>query len=164
MKLFGIAGWSGSGKTTLVVRLIPHLVARGLRVATLKHTHHDPLVGDDETCALAAAGAVETVVAAPSRLALIHHLAGAPEPALDDLAARFTPCDLLLVEGFKFGRHPKLEVWSPDSGKALLAAGDPSVVALACDGPPPVAGRPVFRRDDAVGIAAFILEYCHLTQ
>ena len=40
-RVLGITGWSGSGKTTLIVKLIPLLVARGLRIATLKHAHHN---------------------------------------------------------------------------------------------------------------------------
>ncbi|BAE51573.1 molybdopterin-guanine dinucleotide biosynthesis protein B [Paramagnetospirillum magneticum] len=82
MKVFGIAGWSGSGKTTLLIRLIPALVARGVRVATVKHTHHDPAVGDEECRALARAGAVECVVASPRRFALVHeiHLDDAEPP------------------------------------------------------------------------------------
>ena len=40
LRVIGLAGWSGAGKTTLLARLIPVLVARGVRVATLKHAHH----------------------------------------------------------------------------------------------------------------------------
>uniref|UniRef100_UPI001FCC054F molybdopterin-guanine dinucleotide biosynthesis protein B n=1 Tax=Methylobacterium sp. B34 TaxID=95563 RepID=UPI001FCC054F len=41
MRVIGLAGWSGAGKTSLLVRAIPLLVARGVRVATIKHAHHD---------------------------------------------------------------------------------------------------------------------------
>jgi molybdopterin-guanine dinucleotide biosynthesis protein B len=147
MKIFGIAGWSGSGKTTLLVR--------GLVVGTLKHTHHEPLVGDDDCRALAAAGACETMVVSPARFALVHELAGAPEPGLYDLAARFAGLELLLVEGFKGSPHPKLEVWSP--GQPLLAT-DPklNVVALAADAQVPGVALPRFGRDDIGAIADFI--------
>ena len=40
MRIIGLAGWSGAGKTTLLAKLIPRLVASGLRVSTLKHAHH----------------------------------------------------------------------------------------------------------------------------
>ena len=40
MKVIGLAGWSGAGKTTLLARLVPHLIAQGLRVSTIKHAHH----------------------------------------------------------------------------------------------------------------------------
>ena len=40
-KVFGFAAYSGSGKTTLIENLIPLMVARGLRIALIKHAHHD---------------------------------------------------------------------------------------------------------------------------
>lgn len=163
MKVFGLAGWSGSGKTTLMIRLVPALVRRGIGVATIKHTHHNPAIGDGETGALCAAGAVEALVASPDRFALIHELATAPEPSLEDLIAQVRGVDLLLVEGFKFAPHPKLEVWDPDLAKPMLAPRDASVVALACDVATPAHGRPVFRRDAVDAIADFILAYCTLS-
>lgn len=157
MRIFGIAGWSGSGKTTLLVRLIPALVSRGLEVASVKHTHHDPAVGDDECRALAAAGACETVVASAARFALVHELGEAPEPGLDELVGRFAGIDLLLIEGFKWAPHPKLEVWNPALGKPLLAAeGCSNIVALAADASVEGVGLPLFRRDDVDAIADFI--------
>ncbi|MGE5546790.1 MAG: molybdopterin-guanine dinucleotide biosynthesis protein B [Solirubrobacterales bacterium] len=160
MKHFGIAGWSGSGKTTLLFRLIPALVCRGIRVATVKHTHHAPHFGDDEMRALAASGAVETVVAGAERWALAHELPPGGEPALAALAAKVAGADLLLVEGFKFSPHAKLEVFDPSLGKRPLAPDDPSVVAIACDQPLPGCGLPVFARGDIEGIAGFITRYC----
>lgn len=159
MKVFGIAGWSGSGKTTLLVRLIPALVARGIAVATVKHTHHDPAVGEGECRALADAGAVETLVASPSRFALVHELRDGPEPALDDLITRFQGVDLLLIEGFKWAGHAKLEVFDPGLGKSLLAGGEANVVALASDGAVADVALPRFQRSDVAGIAGFIVEW-----
>lgn len=160
MNVFGIAGWSGSGKTTLMVRLVPALVRRGVSVATIKHTHHNPAIGDVETAALCAAGAVETVIASGERFALIHELRDAPEPGLEDLIGRVRGVDLLLVEGFKFSPHPKLEVWDAALGKPRLPAAEARVVAVACDAPVADEGRPTFRRDDVDEIARFILKYC----
>ncbi len=162
-KVFGIAGWSGSGKTTLMIRLVPALVRRGVRVATIKHTHHNPTIGDGEIDALCAAGAVEAVIASPERVALIHDLANVPEPGLAELVTQVRGVDLLLVEGFKFAPHPKLEVWDPDLAKPMLAPVEASVVALACDVVTPHHGRPVFRRDAVDAIADFILDYCKLS-
>jgi molybdopterin-guanine dinucleotide biosynthesis adapter protein len=162
MKVFGIAGWSGSGKTTLLVRLIPALVRRGIAVATIKHTHHNPAVGDPECRAMAAAGACETVVASAERFALIHELNGRPEPTLDDLIARFHGIGLLLIEGFKWAPHAKLEVYDPMLGKPLLAAAEPTVVALATDQPVEGISLPRFVRDDIEGVAGFIATYCGL--
>lgn len=164
MKIFGIAGWSGSGKTTLMVRLLPSLVGRGLRVATIKHTHHHPSLGDEEMRRLADAGATEMMMASPRRWALVHELGQGEEPPLSDLVAHMGAVDLVLVEGFKFNRHPKLEVWDPALGKPLLAGEDDSVVALASDRPEPAAaGKAWFHRDDVDGIADFIAAWCGLS-
>jgi molybdopterin-guanine dinucleotide biosynthesis protein B len=160
MKVFGIAGWSGSGKTTLVEKLIAAIAARGLSVSSVKHAHEDFDIDrpgkDSHRHRLA--GATEVLVSSPRRWALVHELRGAPELGLDDLLARLSPVDLVLVEGFKSAPLPKLEVHDPALGKPLLAATDPQVVALAWAGTPPAGlDRPVFARDDAPGITAFIL-------
>ncbi len=162
MILFGISGWSGSGKTTLLLRLIPALARRGIVVATIKHSHHDLALGDAGLRAMAAAGAVETVVAGPDRYTILHEHRDDAAADLTALAARLGAVDLVLVEGFKFSPHPKLEVWDPALGEPPLAAADPRVVAVACDGPPPVADRPVFGRCATEDIAAFIARYCGL--
>jgi len=161
MKVFGIAGWSGSGKTTLLTRLIPALVQAGVTVATVKHTHHDPAVGDEECRALARAGAVECVVASPRRFALVHEIhPGESEPPLDWLMDRFAGIDLLLIEGYKWAPHPKLEVWDPALGKSMLAPAETSIVALASDEAVDAVTLPQFHRDDIGGISAYICQYC----
>lgn len=157
MEIFGIAGWSGSGKTTLMIRLVPALVRLGLQVATIKHTHHNPALGDDESRALFAAGATEVLAASPQRFALMHEVHGEDEPGLEAMASLAGDVDLLLVEGFKFATHRKLEVWDPALGKPMLAPDHPSVVAIASDAEVQDLGRPVFRRDDIDGIARFII-------
>jgi molybdopterin-guanine dinucleotide biosynthesis protein MobB len=160
MMLFGIAGWSGSGKTTLLRRLIPALVARGVTVSTIKHAHHsfdlDTPGKDSHTHRMA--GATEVLVGSAARYALIHELRGAAEPSLDDLAARLSPVDLVLVEGFKHGRHPKLEVWRGVTGKPPLWPDDPAVVAVASDAPVPGCTLPVLALDDAEAIAGFVID------
>lgn len=163
MKIFGIAGWSGSGKTTLLIRLIPALVAQGIRVATVKHTHHDPSVGDEECRALARAGALECVVASPRRVALVHEIhPGEPEPSLDGLLGQFRDVDLLLIEGYKWAPHPKLEVWDPAQGKSMLAPAEKSIVAVASDLPVDELDIPRFHRDDIAGITGFIRQFCDI--
>ena len=66
------------------------------------------------------------MLATARRWAVIHELRGAPEPSLDELLARMTPVDLVLVEGFKRFPHPKLEVHRRERGTPLLAREDPS--------------------------------------
>lgn len=153
MKIFGIAGWSGSGKTTLMRRLIPALVRHGIRLATLKHTHHDPALADPDSAALLAAGACQAVAASPERFVLMQTEEGA---GLASLAARVADADLLLVEGFKFAGHQKLEVWDPGLGYPPLADNQPSIVAIAADTPPENKELPRYHRDDVEGIADLI--------
>src|SRR5229473_750240 len=113
MKIFGFAGWSGSGKTTLIEKLIPRFVQRGLRVSLIKHAHHtfDVDQPGKDSWRHRHAGAAEVLVTSSRRWVLMHELRGAQEPAFEQQLERLSPCDLLLVEGFKFVAIPKLEVW-----------------------------------------------------
>ena len=122
MRIFGLAGWSGSGKTTLLAGILPELVARGLRVSTIKHAHHEFDIDrpGKDSWRHRQAGASEVMVASARRWAIMHELRGATEPTLDELVARMSPVDLLLVEGWKRHPHPKIEVHRPSLGKKLL--------------------------------------------
>ncbi len=162
--LFGFAAWSGTGKTTLLERLIPELTGRGLRVGLIKHAHHDfdiDIPGKD-SYRLRKAGAEQVVVASGRRLAMVveQPAAADEDPSLADLLDLIDPSriDLLLVEGF---RHepalPKIELHRMSLGKPLLCAGDPSVMAVACDEPvqlPP--GLPLLDLNSPQAIADFI--------
>src|SRR6202040_2047888 len=110
MRIFGLAGWSGSGKTTLMTLLIPELVSRGITVSTLKHAHHSFDVDQPgkDSWEHRQAGAREVLVASSTRWALMHELRDEAEPSLAALLARMCPVDLVLVEGFKRDRHPKI--------------------------------------------------------
>lgn len=164
MKVMGIAGWSGAGKTALVVRLLPALIARGLRVSTVKRAHRgfDVDKPGKDSWAHRAAGAAEVMVSSPRRWALMHERAGAPEAGLESLLARMTPVDLVLVEGYKRAGHDKIEVRRTAAAKPPLWPGDTSVVAIAADAPVPGAGRPVLDLADADAIASFIAGHCGL--
>ena len=134
-RVLGVVGWSGSGKTTLLVRLIPLLVRRGLKVSTLKHAHHafDIDVPGKDSYEHRKAGAGEVLVFSGRRWALMHEVGVEPEPALADLLERLSPCDLILVEGFKSEPHAKLEVYRPALGKPALYPDDADVVVVATD-------------------------------
>lgn len=155
MRVIGLAGWSGAGKTTLLRRLIPVLVSQGLRVSTVKHAHHgfdvDQPGKDSHEHRLA--GAHEVLVASANRWALMHELRGAEEPGLPELLSRLGPVDLVLVEGFKRGTHPKLEVSRVENGKAPLYPGDRSIVAVVSDVRPPDLVLPWLHLDDVAGVA-----------
>ncbi len=159
MRIFGLAGWSGSGKTTLMVKLLPELIGRGLRVSTVKHAHHafDVDQPGKDSWLHRQAGAVEVMVSSANRWALMHEHRGAEEASLEELVRRMSPVDLLLVEGFKRHSHPKLEMHDRTLGKPLLCGEDPEIVAVASDGPIEGLSVPVFDRGDIKGIADFIL-------
>lgn len=159
MKIFGIAGWSGSGKTTLLTKLIPALIARGVTVSTIKHAHHEFDVDKPgkDSYRHREAGASEVLVTSTRRWALMHEFTEHREPVLDELVSRLSPVDLVLVEGFKFDRHPKLEIHRPSIGKALLSPQDEFVVAVASDEKLPGLKVPLLDLNDIEGIAEFIL-------
>jgi len=137
MRIIGLAGWSGSGKTTLLARLIPVLRARGLAISTIKHAHHafdlDQPGKDSHTHR--EAGATEVLVSSAKRWALMHDLRGAAEPSLVDLVQKLSPVDLVIVEGFKRGPHPKIEVYRAAVGKPPLHPDDGRIIAVASDTP-----------------------------
>ena len=160
MKVFGFAGWSGSGKTTLVEHLVALLVARGLRVSLIKHAHHDFDVDQPgkDSWRHRQAGCSEVLVSSAKRWALVHELRDNPELPLDAAVARLSPCDLVLVEGYKMAVLPKLEVWREAVGKARLHPNDPHILAVATDRPASLAGAslPVFDLADVAAIATFV--------
>lgn len=161
MQVFGVVGWKNNGKTTLVERLVAHLTAAGRRVSTVKHAHHDLQLDQPgkDSWRHREAGAVEVVIATSRRFAILHELRDEPEPPLETLLARMAPADLVIVEGFKRFPHPKLEVHRAARGTPLLAAEDPTIVALATDEPRPEIDRPQFHLDDVPAIAGFILAH-----
>jgi len=165
MKIFGIAGWKNSGKTTLVTALVREFGKRGLRVSTIKHAHHafdldrpgkDSFLHRD-------AGAQEVLIASQGRWALLHELRGTTEPTLWELLKHMSPADLVLVEGFKEEKHPKLEVRRNGIDGPLLAENDPHIVAIATDDAIENKRCPLFSPNNITGIADFIQNYCGLT-
>jgi len=161
MKLFGIVGRQGSGKTHLIERLVRELAGRGLRVSTVKHTHHhapqlEPAHKD--SARHRAAGAYEVLLASDSGWLLSRAGAG-PTPPLAALLTELAPCDLVLVEGYKHEAHvPRLEVHRGAGGP--LALQDGSLLAVACpaglDLPP--LGVPRLDLDATPELARFVVE------
>ena len=60
----------------------------------------------------------------------MHEMRGEPEPTLEEQIARMSPCDLLLIEGYKYYPLPKLEIYRAANGKPLLYPEDEHIVAL----------------------------------
>lgn len=148
------------GKTTLLERLIPELTGRGLSVSLIKHSHKSIDIDrpGKDSYRLREAGCSEVVLLGNERWALMHELRGAPEPSLDYLLGRLAPCDLVLVEGFKEGHFPKIEVWRAELGRSTLWPQWPGIIGVASDGeahlPLPPAGEPLPLRFDLADIRA----------
>ncbi|HUN71232.1 MAG TPA: molybdopterin-guanine dinucleotide biosynthesis protein B [Steroidobacteraceae bacterium] len=157
--VLGIVGWSGSGKTTLITRVIPVLTERGIRVATLKHAHHkfDVDQPGKDSYEHRKAGACEVIVSSARRWVQMHEVGNGAEATLSELLARVSPCDLILVEGFKTDRHPKLEVFRAAAGNAPLHPEDRRIVAIASDRAFPDAGIPVVDLNDIPAVADLVL-------
>ncbi len=161
MRLIGLAGWSGAGKTTLLTRLIPELARRGVSVSTVKHAHHafDIDRPGKDSYEHRAAGARQVLVASALRWALMTELRERPEPTLAELLRQVAPVDLILVEGWKRDRHPKIEVHRGANGKPWLHPEDPAIVAVASDVPPPAGAPPQVPLDDLGAIADLVLAH-----
>lgn len=163
MSVFGVVGWKNSGKTGLVTGLVAEFRRRGLRVATVKHAHHEAETDSPGTDSHRhrAAGAAQVLLATPRRWALMTELDGAVEPPLETLLARLDPADIVLVEGFKRAALPKIEAHRAVTGQPLLAAGDPDILAVASDTPDAVAAQwragPVFDLADVAAVAGFLI-------
>jgi molybdopterin-guanine dinucleotide biosynthesis adapter protein len=164
MKIFGFAGYSGSGKTTLIEQLIPLFTARGFTVSLVKHAHHTFEVDQPgkDSYRHRKAGCTEVLVTSSRRWALIHELRGAPEPELSEQTKHMSACDLLLVEGYKRERIPKLEVYRAEVGEPLIHPHDENIVAIASDTRLKTT-LPQFDLNAPEPIAAFVLRYVGLT-
>lgn len=155
----GIVGWKNSGKTTLVERLVPLLSRRGLKVMTVKHTHHElgPLTGSTDGERHARAGALKAFVIAPDAWEISGRRQLGPPPTLAELSPHVTDADLVIVEGFKSAPIPKIELRRLNTQtRDALAATDSRIAAVAADYVADSGELPLFTLDDADAIAAFI--------
>lgn len=158
MKVYGVTGWKNAGKTGLMERLVVEITGRGLTVSTVKHAHHSFDVDQPgrDSHRHRMAGASEVLLASGQRVALMQELRGADEPKLASLLARLSPVDLVLIEGYKRERHPKVEAFRAEPGNNLIALSDGTIRAVASDTPLEL-DRPVFDLNDTAAIADFIL-------
>ena len=160
--MFGVTGWKNAGKTTLVERLVAEFVRRGWRVATIKHAHHDVDIDQPgrDSFRHRAAGATEVAVVGGHRYAIMREQ---EEPTLAEVLARLAPADLVLIEGFKRERHPKIEVRSGEASERAAAGAQgsqhrrhrrrsaarrsaPAVVPRATTSPPSPTSSPALRQ------------------
>jgi len=158
LKVYGITGWKNSGKTGLVTRLVTHFASQGLKISTLKHAHHAFEIDHEgrDSFRHRQAGAQEVAVISAARMAVMTEFRGADEPSMEEVLARLAPADLVLIEGYKTGPQPKIEVRQEALGQPLMAAEIDGVRAIASDGVPQ-SDLPLLDLNDTAAIAAFIL-------
>ena len=162
--ILGFSAYSGTGKTTLLRQIIPQLKQRGLRVSVVKHAHHDfdlDFPGKD-SYELRKSGADQTVICTMTRMALITEFSHPrEEPELQQIIDSLdsSRADIVLVEGYKDIRFPKIELHRTALRKPYLYPHDDSVIAIACDATPPDGITiPVLDINDVDAIARFIFD------
>ncbi|MBI5193113.1 MAG: molybdopterin-guanine dinucleotide biosynthesis protein B [Nitrospirae bacterium] len=150
-------GTSNSGKTTLITKVISMLAQRGYNVSTVKHTHKEFAMDSEgkDSYKHKTAGAKTVVLASPLQFAVMSDTDH--ELTIEEVAERFIYKDtnILIVEGFKKDKYPKIEVYRKGISGDLRCINDPSIIALASDDSPNV-GIPVFDINDAEVITDFI--------
>ncbi len=159
--VLGFAAYSGTGKTTLLKQLLPLLGRNGMRIGMIKHAHHSFEVDTPgkDSYELRKAGASQMLIASRQRWALMVDHEERAEPDLQDMVDQMDQerLDLILVEGFKHERFPKIELSRSALGKPFLFVDDPSVIAVATDAELPVPTHlPVLDINDVDQIAAFV--------
>lgn len=162
-RVFGITGWKNSGKTTLVAKLVEEFSQRGQRVSTVKHAsaNFDLDQPGTDSQAHRSHGAQEVAIVSQKRWAIMHELPDKlMEPTLDDMLAKLSPCDLVLVEGFKTSPLPKIECIRHDTIRSeAIWKTNPAIVAVASDGPLPDCQLQIFSLNDISKIADYIEQF-----
>ncbi|MCQ2510467.1 MAG: molybdopterin-guanine dinucleotide biosynthesis protein B [Lachnospiraceae bacterium] len=154
-----ISGVKNSGKTTLIEKLLPELSKKGIKTAVIKHDGHEfeaDIPGTDSDRAHKA-GAFGTAVFSDTKYLLVKDEDEKDqEKKADMLALQFPEADLILLEGFKNSRYPKLEVVRKENSESCVCIGK-NLLALVSDFQPEHPEEiPVFGMEDAEGIAAFL--------
>ena len=160
--ILGFAAWSGTGKTTLLRSLLPRLKAQGLAIALMKHAHHTFEIDTPgkDSYELRKAGADQVLVASRHRWALLVERSREHDPDLDEMLLEIDQgsLDLILVEGFKHERFPKIEVHRPALARPLLFPDDDSIIAVAADAPLGVeCSLPLLDLNDHEALTRFIV-------
>ena len=159
--VFGVVGWKNSGKTTLMVGLIAELARRGFAVSVIKHAHASFEIDHEgrDSFRMREAGACQVALSSPRRFALMREVRDAPEMSLADILFYAGKCDLVLVEGYKREKFPKIEIRRDGAAsREPLQGSSPEIVAIASDRPAGEgAALPVFNLNDIGGIADFVV-------
>jgi len=136
--LLGFVAYSGTGKTTLLEKLIPELTRKNIRVALIKHAHHDFDIDipAKDSYRLRKAGASQVLVASNTRQALIIEnatITNEPDLAQCINSLQLDKLDLILVEGFKHVAYPKIEINRSTHPQPYMYPEDENIIALISD-------------------------------
>lgn len=157
VQILSIIGKSNSGKTTLIEKLIPMLVQKGYRIATVKHDRSHGFNFDKEgkdSWRHKEAGAEVTILSSPRVLALIRDVK--EEVSLNEIASRYAEdADLLIAEGYKEGDQENIEITTDLHDDNLFCKRFKNVIAVISDHKYNLE-IPQFRRDAVHEIAEFI--------
>jgi molybdopterin-guanine dinucleotide biosynthesis adapter protein len=153
--VLSIVGKSESGKTTLIEKLIPELKRRGYRIGIVKHAHHGFEMDREgkDSYRHRRAGADTVMIASPGQVAMIKSV---PNECLNDLVPFFSDMDLLIAEGFKRDKAPKIEVFRAERHRQPACLEDEMLMAMVSDTPVDTS-VPRFRTDDIDSITEFIV-------
>ncbi|GHC75841.1 molybdopterin-guanine dinucleotide biosynthesis protein B [Limoniibacter endophyticus] len=157
--LIGIIGWKNAGKTTLACSLIRTLTQQGLRVGSIKHSHHglSALSTQGDSIRHKEAGAVPAILIAADAWMIDDRLQVGCPPPLDDMLVKFSDVDLVLIEGFKAATHAKIEVRREAFAGAPLAPCDAQIFAIVTDSPDRYGPLVHFTHNEIDAIAELIL-------
>ncbi len=163
MKRLHIVGRKNSGKTTLIVELVEYLVAAGLRVGTIKHTHHNHELDTPgkDSHRHRRAGAAVVGILSPQLNAVFYQPVHAHDSVerYEQLEPMFVDCDIILVEGHAQVAARKIEVWRSAGNQTPLADNDASILAIVSDDPVD-ADIPVLSRSDIPVLATDVRRMC----
>jgi len=163
--LLGFAAYSGTGKTTLLLKLIPELKNRGMRIAVIKHAHHNfemDTPGKD-SYELRKAGAVPMLICSSMRTVITIENEVEADPTLQEILTHIpvNTVDMVLVEGFKKWPFNKIELHRETTGKPLMYPDDGNIIAIAHDNEQPLQQTDLTQLNinDINSIADFVIQY-----
>ncbi len=157
--IVAITGYSDSGKTTLIEKLIPFLVARGLKIGSVKHDAHGFELDHPgkDSYRHKRAGTSATVIAAPNQIGMVKDVER--EPSLEELAEQYlSDVDLIIAEGYKRRKGPKIEIHRKGQREGLISNPENGLIAVACEEPIETE-VPCLDLNDPQAMADFIIRY-----
>ena len=162
MKVFGIIGWKNSGKTFFGQQIIQQLSSQNLRVASIKHAHHNFDIDQPNTDSFLhrQSGSQQVIISSSKRWAKMVELKDAPEKKLEDLICELDRPDIVIVEGYKNENHPKIEIIHNSlKPSTFMFTKLNNIVALISDTHIPEYSQLQFKKSEIKKIVQFILNY-----